>query len=197
LIRSALQLLLTSSLGYDVVDVSSATEAVYVAAARTDIDVVMLDVCMPEHDGLWALTEIRKIRPELPIVMLSYDPDEDAVTTALDSGAAGFLVKDATIEQVAESIDTALTGRGVYIHPLAAKALLPRRRVVASEGLTTREREVLAMIADGATNDAIASMLFISEKTVKTHISAIFRKLGVSNRTQAAALAVKYHLASD
>jgi DNA-binding NarL/FixJ family response regulator len=125
--------------------------------------------------------------------MLSFFADEPSVREALASGAAGYLLKDADVHQVVDSIATAIEGKGVYLHPLAAECLL-ERRLAAGEELTAREMEVLALLVEGATNDAIASKLFITGKTVKTHLTGIFRKLGVANRTQAATKALRESL---
>lgn len=195
LMRSALRLLLETSLGHRVTEVSSAEDAVHAVAAER-FDAVLLDVRMPGRDGLWALEQIRRSRPRLPVVMLSYFADEACVREALDAGAAGFLLKEAKLDQLAESITTAITGRGVYVHPLVAACLLARHEH-DSEELTTREREVLTLLVDGATNDQIAAGLFITEKTVKTHLSGVFRKLGVSNRTQAATKALREGLLGE
>ena len=195
LMRSALRLLLEMSLGHRVTEVASAEDAVHIVGSQR-FDVVLLDVRMPGRDGLWALQQIRRSRPQLPVVMLSYFADEACVREALAAGAAGFLLKDAKLDQVAESITTAVSGIGVYVHPIVAACLLPRHEH-GSEDLTDRERDVLALLVEGATNDQIAEALFITEKTVKTHLSGIFRKLGVTNRTQAATKALRERLVGD
>lgn len=195
LMRSALRLLLETSLGHHVTEVASAEDAVHAVAAQR-FDVVLLDVLMPGRDGLWALQQIRRSRPGLPVVMLSSFGDEACVREALAGGAAGYLLKDAKLDQVSESIATAISGRGVYVHPLVAACLLHEHEQSVDE-LTEREREVLRLLVDGATNDQIAEALFITEKTVKTHLSGVFRKLGVTNRTQAATKALRERLIDE
>jgi DNA-binding NarL/FixJ family response regulator len=190
LLRSALRLLLESEVGCEVHDVASAEEAV-AAVGTHDYDVVLLDVCMPEHDGLWTLRQIKTLRPELPVIMLSHFGDADYVRASLDAGAAGYVVKEADVDQVKEAIRTAMDGRGVYVHPVAASELLAASRYKPFDALTPRESDVLRLLIHGTTNEEIATQLFVTEKTVKTHLSAIFRKLGVSNRTQAATTAVQ------
>jgi DNA-binding NarL/FixJ family response regulator len=191
MIRVALRLLLETCLGLQVTDVSSAEEALDAVSSRP-FDVVLMDVKMPVHDGLWTLEEIHRIRPTLPVIMLSYFADERSVRHALDAGAAGYLVKDAELHQVVDSLTTALEGDGVYLHPVAAKCVLANRHAEGGVAeLTEREHEVLTLLVEGATNDEIATRLFITEKTVKTHLSGVFRKLGVANRTQAATRALR------
>jgi DNA-binding NarL/FixJ family response regulator len=193
LMRSALRLLLETSLGHRVTEVSSAQDAVHTVASER-FDVVLLDVRMPGKDGLWALERIRDVRPRLPVIMLSCFADEACVREALSLGAVGYLLKDAKLDQVADSITTALSGEGVYLHPMVAGYLLPRPQARSSEELTEREHEVLALLVEGATNEEIADALYITEKTVKTHLSAVFRKLGATNRTQAATKAIRQGL---
>jgi DNA-binding NarL/FixJ family response regulator len=195
LVRSGVRMLLESCLGHSVVEASSAIEALDVVR-NNDVDIVLLDVRMPEHDGLWALEQIRAEFPQLPVVMLSTFDDEDCIRQALERGAVGYLLKEAGVGQVAECLETALAGRGVYLHPVAAERLFGRGRVEFGEHLTEREIDVLKRLVQGATNDEIATRLFVTEKTVKTHVTAIFRKLGVSNRTQAATTAVRDRLVS-
>jgi DNA-binding NarL/FixJ family response regulator len=196
LMRSALRLLLETSLGHRVVEAASADEALE-AVTYGSFDVVLLDVRMPGHDGLWTLGEIHRLRPGLPIVMLSYFADRLCVRKALDAGAAGYLVKGAEVYQVMDSISTAIAGTGVYLHPLAAACVVSGPSDGAFDQLTVRERDVLRLLVEGATNDEIARRLFITEKTVKTHISGVFRKLGVTNRTQAATKALKERILID
>jgi DNA-binding NarL/FixJ family response regulator len=190
LVRSGLRLLLESSLGHRVLEASSA-EAAVTQVRESDPDVVLLDVCMPDHDGLWALAKIRSLRPGVPVLMISTFDDESRIREALDLGAAGFLLKGAGLQQVAESIETARSGCGVYLHPIVAEKLLKVKRSADTEQLTERELDVLTLLVEGATNEEIGSRLFVTEKTVKTHLSAIFRKLAVSNRTQAATKAIR------
>lgn len=191
-VRKGLRLLLETHFPFDVVEVSTAPDAV--AYARDGgVDLAFLDVRFPEKDGLWALAEIRKERPDLPVLMLSTFGDDDYVHRAVESGAQGYVLKEATTHQLREAVDTALDGKGLYLHPSVAQRFLLRRRSEERYGdaLTDRERQVLQLVAEGATNDTIADTLYVSEKTVKSHLSSIFRKLEVSNRTQAASKALR------
>jgi DNA-binding NarL/FixJ family response regulator len=191
LMRSGLRMLVESCLGHDVVEASSAEEALERVREQPP-DVIFLDVRMPRRDGLWALERLREESPATPVLMLSTYDDGEYIHAALKQGAAGYVLKEASVKQVAEAIATAVEGRGVYLHPVAAQRLLDdRRTTLVAERLTERERDVLALLVDGATNEEIASRLFVTEKTVKTHLSSVFRKLGVANRTQAAMKALK------
>ena len=195
-VREGLRLLLETLLGLQVVQAGSGTEALAIATSR-HIDVALLDARMPEHDGVWTLQQIKKVKPDLPVLMLSTYDTEEYVDRALESGASGYLLKESSSQQLSEAIETALSGRGVYLHPSVAQRVLSRRQQQserAANPLSRRELEVLQLLAAGATNDDIARTLFLSEKTVKSHLSSIFRKLAVTNRTQAAAKAIRENL---
>lgn len=194
-VREGIRLLLETLLKMRVVEASSGPEALSVLGSET-VDVVLLDARMPEHDGIWTLHKIRESYSDLPVLMLSTYDTEEYVDQSLAAGAAGYLLKEASSQQLAEAIETALTGKGVYLHPAVAQRVLARGRGEEKDGqgLSERELEVLQLLAKGSTNDEIASALFLSEKTVKSHLSSIFRKLRVTNRTQAASKAIRERL---
>jgi DNA-binding NarL/FixJ family response regulator len=192
-VRRGLRLLLAGLLDCDVIDVGDAENAVSYAT-DPDVDLLLLDVRLGTLDGLWALREIRAVRPDLPVVMVSTFSDTEHVQAAIDQGANGYVLKEATTGQLREAIEIALSGKGLYLHPAAAQAVATRRRDVPSgplADLTEREMQILSQLAEGATNEEIGATLFLSEKTVKSYLSSIFRKLGVSNRTQAALKAMR------
>ena len=189
-VRKGLQLLLESLFPFEVIDASTAQEAV-TWAKDTSVELVLLDVRMPVQDGLWALAEIRKHRPDVPILMLSTYASEEFVHAAIEGGANGYVLKEASTHQLREAIETALTRRGLYLHPAVAHRMIMRQRRDDVEALSEREMAVLQQVADGCTNEEIATSLYVSEKTVKSHLSSVFRKLGVTNRTQAAAKAIR------
>lgn len=195
-VRSGIRLLIETLLdGCRIVEAGSATEAV--AMARDlPIDLALIDARMPGHDGIWALRRIREEQPDLPVIILSTFDTEDYVNGALEAGASGYLLKEASTHQLTEAIQTALDRRGLYLHPTVARRAIMSTRAAdrVIDKLSARELEILALLAEGTTNDEIASTLFVSEKTVKAHMSSIFRKLGVSNRTQAAAKAIRERL---
>jgi len=184
----------------------SEVEAVGSAAAalesleRRPADVALVDIRMPDRDGLDLLREIRERWPDTPVIVLtSYDHGE-YVKRALADGAAGYLLKDATPEDLAQAITVARSGSGNVLSPRAIQNLfngsmpsLDRdddRARPPDGGLTRREWDILNLLSEGHSNREISRRLYLSEKTVKAHLAAIFRKLGVSNRTQAAMAAV-------
>jgi DNA-binding NarL/FixJ family response regulator len=194
-VRQGLRLLIETRLQYRVVEAASAEEAL-AAVERHPVDLVLLDARMPEHDGIWALRRVREAHPDLPVLVLSTYDTEEYVDSALEAGASGYVLKEATTVQLGEAISTALSNKGVYLYPAVAQRVLARSRrgQGGEEMLSERELEVLSLLADGATNEEIAGSLFLSEKTVKSHLSSIFRKLEVTNRTQAAARAIRDRL---
>ena len=164
-------------------------------AERLRPDVVLLDMVMPEGDGLEALRRIRAGGAAPRVVVLTSFPADDRVLAAMRAGAAGYLLKDAQPAELLAAIRAAHSG-GSPLHPDAAARLVGELREPqgAAVELTAREREVLELIARGMPNKAIALRLSLAEKTVKTHVSAILRKLEVTDRTQAALKAVREHL---
>jgi DNA-binding NarL/FixJ family response regulator len=159
-------------------------------------DVVLLDMVMPGGDGMEALRLIGAAPGAPRVVVLTSFADDDRVVEAMRAGAAGYLLKDAQPAELLAAIRAAHTG-GAPLHPRAAARLVGElRRPSPAEALdlTARERDVLELIARGLPNKAIARRLSLSEKTVKAHVSAILRKLDVTDRTQAALRAVREHL---
>jgi NarL family two-component system response regulator LiaR len=195
-VRQGLRALLSTQDGIDVVGEADDGAAAVTAAERLMPDVVLMDVVMPGMDGVEALRRIGERHPQTRVVMLTSYADERQAMEAVDAGASGFLLKDASPRDVAAAIRAAHRGEAVLHPSLAAKLLAERRRPPAAHAdLTARELEVLRLIARGLQNKQIAAQLHLSEKTVKTHVSAVLRKLDVSDRTQAAMYAVKERLA--
>ena len=195
-VRQGLRALLSTHEGIEVVGEADDGEAAVAAADRLSPDVVLMDVVMPGLDGVEALRRIGERRPQTRVVMLTSYADERRAMEAVDAGASGFLLKDASPRDVAAAIRAAHRGEAVLHPAVAAKLLAERRRPPAAHAdLTARELDVLRLIARGLQNKQIAAQLHVSEKTVKTHVSAILRKLGVTDRTQAAMYAVRERLA--
>lgn len=168
------------------------------AAARLRPDVVLMDLLMPEMDGLTAIGRIKAQQPEVEIVAVTSFIEEEKVTAALEAGASGYLLKDAEADEVANAIRAAYAGE-VHLDPAVARMLAQRirNRRAADEPideLTAREKEVLAQLASGASNKEIAYALSITERTARTHVSNILSKLGLASRTQAALWAVEHKL---
>ena len=161
-------------------------------------DIVLMDLVMPEMDGIQATKKIKAKWPNVAILMLTSFSDKDHVLPAIEAGAAGYQLKDIEPDELVNAIRQIIRGENI-IHPVATSQL---EEVLREEEnlphvknpLTPRERDVLAELTKGKSNREIASSLFVTEKTVKTHISNIFTKLEVQDRTQAALYAVKHGL---
>jgi DNA-binding NarL/FixJ family response regulator len=183
----------------DVVEAESAATAL--EAMRSEAaDLALVDVRMPDLDGLELLREIKAGWPDVPVIMLSTYENAPYVKRALSDGAAGYLLKDATPEDLTQAINVALSGGGNVLSPRVIQNLFDDVESGSQNGhggrrseynLTQRENDILALLSEGRSNRQIAQALFLSEKTVKAHLAAIFRKLGVTNRTQAAMVAVQ------
>ncbi|MDX8053441.1 response regulator transcription factor [Lentzea sp. BCCO 10_0798] len=167
-------------------EAASGDEAVAVVAAVSP-DVVLMDLRMPGSDGVSAIERLRD-HPCRVLVLTTYDTDRD-VLPAIKAGATGYLLKDTPRDELQRAIRAAHAGEAV-LSPAVATRLLGQVREPALEPLSTRELDVLALVAKGSTNRAVAAALFISEATVKTHLLHVYAKLGVSDR--AAAVAVAY-----
>ncbi len=162
-------------------------------------DIILMDLVMPEMDGIEATKIIKQQHPKIKIMMLTSFSDQDHVIPALEAGASGFQLKDIQPDELVASLKKIMSGEN-QLHPKATSHLLnnlsikgkQERRLV--EELTKRELDVLKEIAKGKSNKEIASSLFITEKTVKTHVSNLLAKLELSDRTQAALYAVKNQL---
>jgi DNA-binding NarL/FixJ family response regulator len=165
------------------------------AAGECAPDVVLMDIVMPVKDGVAAIGEIKARHPEVEIVALTSFIEEQKVVAALEAGAAGYLLKDSDERQVIEAIRAARDGE-MRLDPAVTKLLAERlrRRPAASpvDPLTEREIEVLALLGCGKSNKEISASLFIADCTVRTHVSNVLAKLGLTSRTQAALYAVEH-----
>jgi DNA-binding NarL/FixJ family response regulator len=192
IVRQGLVSVLEDEADLEVVgEAGTGREAVHLAQ-RLAPDVVLLDLEMPELDGVEAIPQLLKVRPNLGVlVFTAYDTDE-RVLGAVRAGARGYLLKGASADEIARAIRTVHAG-GSFLEPRVARMLMaevssPRR---GTGGLTDREREVLHLVAEGQPTKQIARNLSISERTVKFHVNSIFVKLGADNRAQAVALAAQ------
>ncbi|HEY4026079.1 MAG TPA: response regulator transcription factor [Candidatus Dormibacteraeota bacterium] len=171
-------------------------EAALAVAAATSPDVVLMDLVMPDGDGISAIRELAAAMPGARVLVLSTFAAEEHVFAAMEAGADGYLLKDVEPDALAEAIREVHRGRPV-LHPDVAAHLMRRAADPAGpplERLTPREREVLHLVVEGFANKQIARRLLITEKTVKTHVSSILQKLGVADRTAAAVLAIRRRL---
>lgn len=192
-IRHGLRTLIESALGHRVLEAGSAEEGLALQQSAA-IDLVLVDARMPGEDGISFLKQSKAARPALPVIVLSTYDTEDYVSGALENGANGYVLKDSTFDQLREAIDTALLGKGTYLSPLVAQRLWNRTQrghAASNLDLSERELEVLSELVAGARNVEIASNLYLSVKTVKSHLGSIFRKLEVTNRTEAVSKAIR------
>lgn len=162
---------------------------------RARPDVVLMDLLMPGLDGAAATERIRRAHPDVQVIALTSFVDEDLIRRTLRAGAVGYLLKDVNPARLADAIRAAHRGRPTI--DSAAAQVLARGATdgpLPGSDLTAREREVLALLTQGKTNDAIALALCISASTVRLHVSHILAKLDAQNRTEAATIAARYHL---
>ncbi len=190
LIRSGLSGMLTGA-GMDVVGSAADGLAGVAIALAEQPDVVLIDLSMPRLDGVGATRRLLEAWPEARIVVLTSFSDRSRVLAAFDAGATGYLLKDSNPDDLIRGIEAAARGEAP-VAPRAARALVDDRhlRVPVAE-LTAREREVLAQLAAGRTNKEIGGRLGITEKTGQAHLTSIFSRLGVMDRTEAALWATR------
>jgi DNA-binding NarL/FixJ family response regulator len=157
---------------------------------RVGVDVVLMDLRMPEMGGVEAIDRLRRTAPSVRVLVLTtFDTDKD-VLPAIEAGATGYLLKDAPREELVRAVHAAHRGESV-LSPAVASRLMGQVRRPAQESLSKRELDVLRLIADGATNREAAAKLFVSEATIKTHLLHIYDKLGVRDRAGAVGEAYK------
>jgi len=159
-------------------------------------DVVLMDLLMPEMDGVAATEAIRRELPDVEVIALTSVLEDKAIFDAIRIGAIGYLLKDTEGDKLCEAIKAAAAGQVRLSPQVAARLMREVRAPESPEALTERETEVLRALARGLSNKEIAVALFITEKTVKTHVSNVLRKLGVPSRTRAALYALKIGLVS-
>ncbi|MCW2621835.1 MAG: response regulator receiver [Frankiales bacterium] len=166
------------------------------AVVRLQPDLVLMDLSMPQLEGIAATEAVMRVRPETRVIVLTSFSEHERIHQALRAGAIGYLLKDAEPEDILRAVRDAAAG-GVPLSPMAARALLPAPAAARPQdggGLSVREKEVLALVAAGLPNKSIARRLGISEKTVKSHLTRVFATLGVADRTSAALWAQRHGL---
>jgi DNA-binding NarL/FixJ family response regulator len=185
-VRSGLLQLLGDVENVEVLGAATGGEEAVRLAAEHRPDVVLMDLEMPGLDGIQATRQIRAADSDVNVVVLTAFSDRRRILDAIDAGAVGYLLKDAEPDELVRGLEAAARGESP-LAPQAAQALVAARAEQQSvPELTPREREVLALLADGLPNKLIARRLEISEKTVKAHLTRVFAQIGVTDRTQAA-----------
>jgi len=197
-VRSGLRMLLEPEADFEIVGEAGSGREALKAVAEMRPDIVLMDIGLPDISGIEAAAEIKRLRPETAIVALTIHEDEEYFFKMLAAGASGYVPKRAAPEELLTALRAAATGE-VYLYPSLAKLLVTdylaqdaaARPAEALDGLTDREREVLAHLADGASNGEIAETLSISPKTVARHRENIMRKLGLHSRTELVKYAIR------
>lgn len=190
---------LLEAAGYEVVEQVGNGKLAIEAVRRYQPDLVLLDIKMPVVDGIDALKKIRSEYPELRVVMLTVSDEDEDLFAAIQAGADGYLLKDLTSDEFLEMLSgleqgEAAISRKVTTRLIAGFQQLSSQVTDSKNLLTSRELELLQLLAEGFSNKIIAERLFISENTVKYHIKNILQKFGVQNRTEAVALAMRQGL---
>ena len=194
-VREGLFAMLSRESDFEVVgEARDGVEAVN-KAKELSPEVVLMDLRMPELDGVEAMNQIKSAKPNTKFIILTTYSDDDYIFRGIEAGARGYLLKDAPREELFKAIRAVHRGESL-IQPVVASKVLDRltelsRRAPSGEELSERELEVLRLMAKGAANKEIGVELSIAQSTVKTHISTIFQKLGVNDRTEAVTQALK------
>lgn len=195
-VRDGLALMLQTQPDFQVVGAADNGLAVLQQCAAHQPDVLLLDLEMPQLDGLATLEQLRATCPDVRVIVFTAFDTDDRIVAAIQAGAKGYLLKGAPRQELFNAIRVVHEG-GSLLQPIVASKLMAhmsRQGQTPHEALTERETEVLQLMARGKPNKEIAAELFITERTVKFHVSAILSKLGASNRTEAISLAIQQNL---
>jgi DNA-binding NarL/FixJ family response regulator len=198
-VREGLVTLLSTMPDVEVVGSAADGQEAVTLVAQLTPDVVLMDLRMPRVDGIEATRRVRTAHPATQVVVLTTYADDESILDALRAGAIGYLTKDADRDHIHRAIEAAAAGQAVLDPTVQARLVEIARPPAADtshlpDGLTEREREVLHLIAAGKTNSEIASHLFVSEATVKTHVNHIFAKTNSRDRAQAVSYAHRHRL---
>lgn len=198
LLRNSLAQLLAGAPGLEVALAFADGESALGALKDQSVDVILMDIAMPGIGGIEATRRILKADPEARVIMLTSFAERSMVVQALSAGAIGYLLKDAEPEELVRAIHAAVSGESMLTPRVATTLVLELRgRREALANTTPREREVLRFIVAGLSNKQIARRMAIAEKTVKSHLTNTFAKIGVEDRTQAAVWAMENGIAGD
>ena len=195
LVRDGINLLLSTFDDIQVISVAESGDKALRLCKQEQPDVILMDLVMPNQDGPETIKLIMKHFPEIKVIALTSFVEEDLVVRSIQAGAIGYLLKNVSAEKLADAIHAATLGQST-IESMAAQILLQasQKPTQVGDNLTERERQVLALIAEGMTNKEIAQQLSLSYGTVRVYVSHVLAKLGVGNRTEAARLALENYL---
>jgi DNA-binding NarL/FixJ family response regulator len=200
-VREGLRAFLGLQDGFEIVGEAADGEEALERAEQLDPDVILMDLVMPNRDGVSAMQTLKQRASRSRVIVLTSFLEDDRLLPALEAGAAGYLLKNSQPAELARAVRAAHAGEAIIDPAVAARLVraLSERPATAGalDGLTNRERDVLSLIAQGRSNKRIALELGISEKTVKTHVGHVLAKLDVTDRTQAAVLAVQAGLVNQ
>ncbi len=192
-VREGLRALLSRRAGFSIVTEAATVAQAVSEAARTQPDVIVMDVRLPDGSGIEACREIREARPETRVIMLTSYADEDAVFASILAGAAGYLLKQTRGTALADAIEAVSRGESL-LDPAVTQKVMDRVRLAGKRdandplsALTEQEHKILTLIAEGKTNKEIADEVYLSDKTVKNYVSNILSKLNLRRRSEAAA----------
>ena len=174
--------------GISVVGEAAEGEAAIERILAVHPDVVLMDIQMPNQDGVETVRKLRQLGIDTPVILLSVYVKDEYIFDGLRAGAWGYLMKDVGRAELIEAIKTVHEG-GSLLQPMIANRLVERMAIVEAAGLSERQQEVLQLLASGARNQEIADQLFLSLRTVKFHVENLYRNLGVQTRTEAARVA--------
>lgn len=200
MIRQGLRSLLQFSKEINIINECGDGQGAINVCRREAVDVILMDINMPFVSGAEATRVIKREFPQIGIIALSVSENDEDIFEMINAGVSGYLLKDVEADTLVETIREVAAGKTVLHPSITQKVLVGFKEISASkakkieEDLTIRESEILVLIAQGNSNKEIAKLLFISEKTVKNHLTHIFRKINVDDRTQAAIYAMKHGL---
>ncbi len=197
IVREGLKKIISRTIGMDVVGEASDANQLLALLDRIECDMIILDISMPGIDGLEALNIIKKIHPEIPVLILSMHPEEQYAVRTLQEGASGYICKDSVTEQLIQAIEIVSSGRK-FISPKVAENIASMFGTegdgLPHEKLSAREFQVMKMIARGMTATQIANELFLSRKTISTYRSRILEKLNMKSNAEMTHYAIKNSL---
>lgn len=194
-VRIGMAALLQRREGFQVVGEAGTAQEAIAQATKCQPDVVIMDIRLPDGSGIEACREIRALNPNIRVVMLTSYADDEALFSSMMAGAEGYVLKMIGSDALVRAVETVARGEPL-LDPSISRKLMNYLRLRQEERrreeiLTDQEKRILALIAEGKTNKEIAQEVFLSEKTVRNHVSSILSKLGFTNRTQAAAYALR------